>query len=551
MTPRRLLFALAILLLTAGALAVRLPRLGQRPMHCDEANQAKKAADLLETGRYDYDPHDHHGPSLCWLTLPVLRLRGVSNFAATSEADYRLAPVVFGAGLVLLVFLLADGLGGGPAILAALLTAISPAMVYYSRYYIHETLLVFFTSATIGCGWRYFRSGAWGWAAACGASLGLLYATKETWVLAAAAMGVALLLTIAWERRNSPPAQPKAGQVGPANGHIALRRLRPWPLLAAVGTATVVATAFYIFGAPWHAPLDSLLAYANYWHRGTSGIHTHPWYYYLQLLAAFHPARGFFWSEGLIAGLAVVGMAASIGGARCGLTAAQQTLGRFLTCYTLTLTLLYAAIPYKTPWCALSLLDGMILLAGPGAWAILPRGLFRARASLQAIPQQKLLWLRRLACLLVLAGGLHLGWQCYELNFRFSNDERNPWVYAQTSADALQLARQMERLARVSPEGHDMVIHVVMPEEYWPLPWYLRKFNADHVGYWRDVDAWSRETGGQPPPAVIIFSPAVQPLVDRRLRAAYDRQMIFGLRGGVLVSVYVRDDLWQALPAAE
>ena len=87
--------------------------------------------------------------------------------------------------------------------------------------------------------------------------------------------------------------------------------------------------------------------------------------------------RGFFWSEGLIAVLAVVGAAASVGGVRCGLTAAQQTLGRFLSCYTLILIVLYAAIPYKTPWCVLSLLDGMILLAGLGAWAIVPRGQFR------------------------------------------------------------------------------------------------------------------------------------------------------------------------------
>ena len=151
----------------------------------------------------------------------------------------------------------------------------------------------------------------------------------------------------------------------------------------------------------------------------------------------------------------------------------------------------------------------------------------------------------------MLAGIIHLGWQCYELNFRFANDDRNPWVYSQTSADALELARQMERLAQVSPEGHNMVIHVVMPGTYWPLPWYLRKFNADRVGYWQDVDAWSSDTRRQPPPAVVMVSPDVQPQVDRRLRAAYNRQMIFGLRGGVLVSVYVREDLWKALLAAE
>ena len=51
-------------------LAVRLPH-SPRPMHGDEANQAVRTGMLLETGRYDYDPQDHHGPSLYWLTLPV------------------------------------------------------------------------------------------------------------------------------------------------------------------------------------------------------------------------------------------------------------------------------------------------------------------------------------------------------------------------------------------------------------------------------------------------------------------------------------------------
>ena len=144
-------------------------------MHCDEANQAVKAG----TGVYHYDSHDHHGPSLYWLTLPALRLQGVSCLAASNAADYRIVPVVFGAALVLLLLLLSDGLGRGAIISAALLTAISPAMVYYSRYYIQEMLLVFFTTALICCGWRYFRSGRIGWAIGAGAMLGLMHATKE------------------------------------------------------------------------------------------------------------------------------------------------------------------------------------------------------------------------------------------------------------------------------------------------------------------------------------------------------------------------------------
>jgi predicted membrane-bound mannosyltransferase len=88
-----------------------------------------------------------------------------------------------------------------------------------------------------------------------------------------------------------------------------------------------------------------------------------------------------------------------------------------------------------------------------------------------------------------------------------------------------------------------MQIHVVTPENYWPLPWYLRRF--DHVGYWPSAAAWANDVPATAPPAVIILTPDVQAAVDSRLRAAYNKQMLFGLRPGVLVAVYVREELWK------
>jgi predicted membrane-bound mannosyltransferase len=95
-----------------------------------------------------------------------------------------------------------------------------------------------------------------------------------------------------------------------------------------------------------------------------------------------------------------------------------------------------------------------------------------------------------------------------------------------------------------------MVIHVVTPENVWPLPWYLRRFRPSHIGYWPDPAAWSDESANYPPPSVIILTPESQPTVDAHLRAQYNRQMMFGLRPGVFLSVYVRDDLWQAFVGA-
>ena len=53
-----------------------------------------------------------------------------------------------------------------------------------------------------------------------------------------------------------------------------------------------------------------------------------------------------------------------------------------------------------------------------------------------------------------------------------------------------------------------------------------------------------------PPPDAIILTPDVQPQVDAALPAVYNQQMMYGLRPGVLVHVYVREDLWEAFVAS-
>src|SRR6266850_1242062 len=147
--------ALAVLLAIAGALALRVPKLDTRPFHNDEAVNAVKVSELWQQGRYAYDPDEYHGPALHYATLPFLWLSGARNADELNDATLRLAPVVFGVGLILLLLLFVDGLGRQAVAWAAIFTAVSPAMVFYSRYFIHEMLLVFFTALTLGAGWRY------------------------------------------------------------------------------------------------------------------------------------------------------------------------------------------------------------------------------------------------------------------------------------------------------------------------------------------------------------------------------------------------------------
>src|SRR6266446_5760176 len=140
---RRYGFSVALVAMTILAAALRLPSLGNRIFHGDEAVHAFKFREIWEHGVYRYDPNEFHGPTIYYAALPTVWLNGRHSFAETRESDYRLATALVGIALIPLLALIRDGLGKRATILAALFLALSPAFVFYSRYFIQEILLVF------------------------------------------------------------------------------------------------------------------------------------------------------------------------------------------------------------------------------------------------------------------------------------------------------------------------------------------------------------------------------------------------------------------------
>ncbi len=471
----------------------------------------------------------------------------MKDLAGSQETDYRIVPALFGVGLIGLLLLCIDGLGRVAVVAAALLTAISPAMVFYSRYYIQETLLLFFTLAALGCGWRYLRTRRLAWMLLAGAAAGMMYATKETWILSAVSAAVAAGLTWGWTRLRGGAWSRPAAQV-PRQGAISLPRAKMFlHLLAGVLIACLVAAAFFsLFGKNWHGPWTSITAYANYFRRGSEhGEHSEPWYYYLQILFAYRPQKAFFWSEAFIGALALIGGAFSL----CSTvkpSAASVNLRVFATFCTLLLTVLYSAISYKTPWCALSFLLGLVLLAGIGVEAIVRAILRHAGDQYGLFPRLRFGLLCLLAFSALTAGAGHLAWQSYRLSFdpRLVCDPRNPYVYAHTPLGLPRLAERLDRLRQRMPPGRELTVHVVTKENYWPLPWYLRKFKSGTVGYWLDPAQWQNDLAQDPMPDVLILSADVDsPELAVRLHD-YNGQMIESLRPGSFVRIYVRSDLW-------
>ncbi len=237
-------------------------------------------------------------------------------------------------------------------------------------------------------------------------------------------------------------------------------------------------------------------------------------------LLFFHPVKGPIWSEALILALATVGARAAL--VRRGLGDASASFVRFLALYTLALTAAYSLISYKTPWCLMGFWQGMILLAGVGAAWLIRRARHRV--------------VRFALDLLLLAGAGHLAWQAWQANTTYAADRTNPYVYAQTLPDLLNLVRKVEGLAQIHPQGNQMLVKVIAPDgDYWPLPWYLR--NLKRIGWWDQLPS-------DPYAPVMIVSAELRANLDEKKTHVMVRY--FQLRPQVFLELYVDVKLWEA-----
>ncbi len=513
------LFLCAVL----GALAFRVVRLDIRPMHADEANQAVKFGDLLERGEYRFDPRDHHGPTLYYLTLPAAWAARETTLAGLDERVLRLVPALFGAALLLVLLLFSGGLSREATVAAAALAAVSPALTYYSRFYIQETLLVFFLAALLGAGWRYARKRSALWAVAAGVSAGMMVATKETSVILFAAIAAAFAaLSLVESLRTRHRGVVTTGDAWVwQDSRAKLPTAFHFALFLMAGVVTVVAFYTSFFHNP-QGLADSVRAIGAWFVRaGHPGAHAHPWHYYFQTLAYSKAAGGPVWSEAFLLFLALAGGIAALGhdAGRDG----NPLFLRFVLFFTVITAAVYSLIPYKTPWNLLPFYLGLVILAGNGV------------ALLLRISRFKLVKVLVLAVLV--PGFADLARQDYRANFKLPADPANPYVYAQTSPDLLKLVAKVDQAAVRSPENRDLLVEVIAtPDETWPLPWYLRKL--ERVGYWTSPEAALRDVGaGQA--AVVISSAAYADGIAAGLGDGYE-QTFYGLRPEVVLSLFVR-----------
>ena len=316
-----------------------MPGIFERPFHVDEAVQAIKTAELMEEGRYRYDPTNHHGPTLYYMSDALHWMAGVRTRAGMSDFSVRLAPLIASVLLVFIPLLFIRWLTPWGVVIVSALTAVSPAFVFYGGYFIQETMFVLLLVTAFYFYWELRPHGDLRdrllWEAGLGIGAGLALSTKETAVIHWGAAFVAAF-SVHFIYRGRPLIHHKSRG---AWRWVAL--VLPWPLAILLGL--VVTYGFYTsFGQQPDGFSDFMLSYYLYLQRGMGegmgNMHSHPWWFYWRTLLWHKTAPGPVWTELPILAGGVLAMA--LFAARA-LPVPVRPMALFITMYTLLTAAVY------------------------------------------------------------------------------------------------------------------------------------------------------------------------------------------------------------------
>lgn len=556
--------------ITAVAALLRFAALDLKPFHHDEGVNGWFLTNLFRDGLYKYDPANYHGPTLYYISLAFARAFGLETVTVRSSV------AVWGLLMVVLCFYLRPYIGKTGSLFAALFVALSPGMVFISRYFIHEIFFVFLSLALV-VAVVYFieqrRSGIFGvaWIAlilltcflpstltlaarSAGDSQTRLWAFRAaffivesvlvffvvrmlmTWnegrpvyfLLAAACVALMFAtketafitlgtMIIAWIcvwiwRRLYSPA------VEEPAGEIDDRDLNWTAFTRALGGGAdrvlliVAAAALAVYLIVLF--FSSFFTYAD----GIKGFYE-AYAIWSKTGSKDHTQNGTWaylrWGFRMEAPVFLL----SALGAVIAFIKSRHRFAMFTALWAFGLFAAYTLIPYKTPWLALSFLLPMCIVAGYGVGQLTAVGSAPSRFAGLALG---------------LAAACVMAYQTYSLNFVRYDDNDLPYVYAHTYREFLDMMREIDYYAQKSGKGYDAQIEVVSPD-YWPMVWYTR--NYTHANYWATiVDVNGSEM-------IVAKKGDQDDQVIRKYAARYEYAGSWRLRPGVDLVLLVRRDL--------
>ncbi len=396
---------------------IRFDQIGIKPFHHDETINYWFVLDMWKSGFYKYDPSNYHGPFLFYI------FQWAEGIFPGGINTFRLVTVLFSVMTLIHLFKwFYQRFGLSRVWLLGLL--LSPGYLFFSRSAIHETPFVFFSALMMTsfidfiyfkkqAGFRFFLIGLLGSA--------LL---KETFVFNL--IGAAIILINKLFLASASEKEFFKASLLKFKFDLVLFFILFWLF-------------FTGFGANAQGFFDFFKAFMPWFKTSVSGGHEKPIYYFLILFFKNEPAT-------------IAMLALSIWGL---FKAGSEGLVRWVSFWSLFIFTIYSLIPYKTPWCLISIqvplwISGAVVLVN--------------------LSNRYRKWVTFVLLLLSIK-------QVYffnDLNFEHPT-QKHDYVYVQTHLDAKVFAESLILQVQKNPSLARAKVQWGTAES-WPFPSWLNLF---------------------------------------------------------------------------
>ena len=499
-------FERIFLLILIAAFIFRFWQLDLKLLHHDEAIHSWFSYQLLTKSTWAYDP-SYHGPFLYFVTAGMFSAFGASDLVA------RLLPALFGFLLIPLVYCIyrLGYIDKTQTLLVSLFIAISPDMIYFSRFLRHDIFMLFFTFLLIVALFYYFERGQSRFAVVAAIATAGALSCKEEMPVILIIIGSYFLLSLWWKRYILPARWKQDFLVG-----ILLIIALCIALYTGFGghSETIIGENFSLVGEEgihfeytttgWYQAIDHWLDMHNQQRLGG------PLYYYIPLNLLY---------ELPIVILAVLGaiqilisgsgfsifyrrLKNGINYRRFQLTTSDLTavsisqlkksqqdnpksevFFRFCLYWMILTMAFYAYVGEKVPWLIIPQLLPMCFIAA-----------------------YKLNWQK---IVIALVGGIFLVVITWHVAF-VPMDINEPIVQVQNSEEMREVMQLMDE--------SDVV--VIASKDYWPLPWYFRGDRWDKITLYSSVPE-EKEIILNEPGVIILHDTESLPSIDGYTKKTY------------------------------
>jgi hypothetical protein len=185
-----------------------------------------------------------------------------------------------------------------------------------------------------------------------------------------------------------------------------------------------------------------------------------------------------------------------------------QSALRYLAIYSLGVLFAYSIVPYKTPWCIISIV-----------WPFL----FLGAALIEFCAQR---FNQLVAVLVSLPLFTQGAWKSYNLNFVRYDNPKERYVYVQTVREYHTFVDPVLEKGAKDPSSKTELSGLVLLSSYFPIPWVLGDF--PNIGYYTKSDTWPEKLDAD----FIAVESAKADELEKRLKDQYFTAN-FNLRDGM------------------